>query len=279
MSIDIENKENKDRNREPGKNKALAGMILLLVGMVFLVHKLNIILFPYWIFDGWMILIIFGLYIGAKHNFRNIAWLILVVIGGLNLLEDIFPKASFNDAIFPIIIIAIGIRLIINRNKPWNRDRWNKEQWKEQWKGQWDWRNHAGPKPGEEQGDIPKEEKGFDYKTFYGDDYLDATSVFSGVKKKVLSKDFKGGDITNFFGGCDVDFTSADISGRVVIDVTQVFGGIKLIVPPHWHVTSDMVSLFAGFDDKRLQKSDYGSDKILVLKGTSIFAGVEIRSY
>jgi len=58
-----------------------------------------------------------------------------------------------------------------------------------------------------------------------------------------------------------------------------VFGGIKLIVPPHWHVTSDMVSLFAGFDDKRMQKNDYGSDKILVLKGTSIFAGVEIRSY
>jgi len=58
-----------------------------------------------------------------------------------------------------------------------------------------------------------------------------------------------------------------------------VFGGIKLIVPPHWHVTSDMISLFAGFDDKRMQKSDYGSDKVLVLKGTSIFAGVEVRSY
>jgi len=277
MSIDIEHKD-----KEPRKNKALAGMILLLVGIVFLVHRLNFILFPYWIFNGWMIMIIVGLYIGLKHNFRNIAWLILVLIGGLNLLGDIFPNAHFDDAIFPMIIIAVGIRLIINRDKPWNRGRWNKQQWKEQWKDQWNWKYYGdGPKPGEA-GYIPKEEKAFtDTGEFkgYNDDYLDATSIFSGVKKKVLSKDFKGGDITNFFGGCDVDFTSSDISGRVIIDVTQVFGGIKLIVPPHWHVTSDMVSLFAGFDDKRMQKNDYGSDKILVLKGTSIFAGVEIRSY
>lgn len=274
MSIDIEHKD-----KEPRKNKALAGMILLLVGIVFLIHRLNFILFPYWIFNGWMIMILIGMYIGLKHNFRNIAWLILVLIGGLNLLGDIFPNAHFGDAIFPMIVIAIGIRLIINRDKPWNRGRWNKEEWKRQWKTEW---KHYG-QPGDIGTPPPAyEEKAFtgatDYKSF-GDDYLDATSVFSGVKKKILSKDFKGGEITNFFGGCDVDFTSSDITGRVVIDVTQVFGGIKLIVPPHWHVTSDMVSLFAGFDDKRMQKSDYGSDKILVLKGTSIFAGVEIRSY
>jgi len=273
MSIDIEHKDN---NREPRKNKALAGMILLLVGIVFLVHRLNIILFPYWIFDGWMIMIIFGLYLGIKHNFRNVAWLILVIIGGLNLLDDMFPKVNFNDAIFPLIIIAVGIRLIVTRNRPWDRERWKRKWDRADWKERWDYK--MGNVPSTEPY-LPKEEKGFDDFNNYGDDHLDATSIFSGVKKKVLSKDFKGGDITNFFGGCDIDFTSADISGRVVIDVTQVFGGIKLIVPPHWHVTSDMVSLFAGFDDKRLQKSDYGSDKILVLKGTSIFAGVEIRSY
>jgi hypothetical protein len=107
-----------------------------------------------------MIMIIIGLYIGLKHNFRNIAWLILIVIGSLNLLDDIFPKANFNDAIWPIIIIAIGIRLILNRDKPWNRGRWDKQQWKEQWKDQWNWKYAGGPKPGEADY-IPKEEKAF----------------------------------------------------------------------------------------------------------------------
>ncbi len=272
MSIDIE-----QNDRGPRRNKALAGMVLLIVGFVVLIHQLNFFFFPYWLFSWPMILIVVGLYLGARHNFRNAAWMILVIIGGLNLLSDIFPRIHFDDAIFPLIIIAIGLRMITGRNRSWNMGRWDKEQWKKNW----DWKQYGGPlytgtAPGPAPDDPNAEPKA---SQFYGDDYLDATSVFSGVKRKILSKDFKGGDITNFFGGCDVDFTSADINGRVVIDVTQVFGGIKLIVPPHWHVTSDMVSLFAGFDDKRMQKSDYGSDKILVLKGTSVFAGVEIRSY
>lgn len=252
-------------------------MILLIVGFAILIHQLNFFFFPYWLFSTWTVMIVVGLYIGARHNFRNWIWLVLVIIGALNMLDDIFTRAHFTSAIAPLIIITLGLRMITNRNRNWNMGRWDKEQWKKQW----DWKQYGGPLyTGTTPNPTPDDPNaGPKASQFYGDDYLDATSVFSGVKRKVLSKDFKGGEITNFFGGCDVDFTSADITGRVTIDVTQVFGGIKLIVPPHWHVTSDMVSLFAGFDDKRMQKSDYGSDKVLVLKGTSIFAGVEVRSY
>jgi predicted membrane protein len=71
------------------------------------------------------------------------------------------------------------------------------------------------------------------------------------VKRTILSKDFKGGDIVNIFGGTDLDLTQADINGRVVIDITQLFGGIKLIIPPHWQVTSDVAAVFSNVDDKR----------------------------
>ena len=288
MSIDIEHDDKEPGSykrpepyKQPHNNKAMAGIILMIVGVIFLLNQLNFFFFPSWP----IILIVVGLYFGVRHNFRNAIWLILVIIGGINLLEDIFPRADFSNAIFPLIIIAIGIRMITNRNKPWNINRWNRKWDKEQRKAPWDnmtaqtFSDTAEPTPGftkasddTNRGDYYEKYKGYD-------DYLDATSVFSGVKKKILSKNFKGGEIVNFFGGCDVDFSMADINGRVIIDVTQVFGGIKLIVPPHWHVTSDMMNLFAGFDDKRMQKNDYGSDKILILTGTSIFAGVEIRNY
>jgi predicted membrane protein len=84
----------------------------------------------------------------------------------------------------------------------------------------------------------------------------------------------------NIFGGAEVDFTQADINGRIIIDITQIFGGTKIIVPSNWQVVSDMAAVFASVDDKRIKTTVNGdSNKILVLKGVSIFAGVEVRSY
>ena len=64
------------------------------------------------------------------------------------------------------------------------------------------------------------------------------------------------------------------------VEVTQVFGGVKMVVPSHWTIVSDMASVFAGFDDKRVRTTaPLDNTKVLVLKGVSIFAGVDIRSY
>ncbi|MBM3416907.1 MAG: hypothetical protein FJY20_10820 [Bacteroidetes bacterium] len=52
----------------------------------------------------------------------------------------------------------------------------------------------------------------------------------------MLSKDFKGGDIVNIFGGTEFNLSQADIKGRVTLEVTTIFGGTKLIVPSHWEV-------------------------------------------
>jgi predicted membrane protein len=109
---------------------------------------------------------------------------------------------------------------------------------------------------------------------------LDTVSVFGSVKKTVLSKNFRGGEIVNVFGGAELDFTQADINGKVIIDITQIFGGVKMIVPPHWQVVPDIAAVFAGIEDKRMKSTaSVGSEKVLVLKGVSIFAGVDIRSY
>ena len=102
----------------------------------------------------------------------------------------------------------------------------------------------------------------------------------AGLKKPSYPKTFKGGDIVNIFGGAELDFTQADINGRVVLDITQIFGGTKIVVPSNWQVVSDVAAVFASVDDKRLRSTaGAGSDKILVLKGVSIFAGIDIRSY
>jgi predicted membrane protein len=111
-------------------------------------------------------------------------------------------------------------------------------------------------------------------------DFLDVTAVFGGVKKNVLSKNFQGGDITSIMGGCEIDLTQADFTGRITIDATNIFGGTKLIVPPTWDVQSEVSAIFGGVDDKRqLSGIPMDPNKVLILDGTCMFGGIEIRSF
>ncbi|OKS84992.1 LiaF transmembrane domain-containing protein [Mucilaginibacter polytrichastri] len=265
--------------QKPGKGKAIAGLVLLIFGGILLFQQLNYLVAPWWLFRWPVILIVVGIYSGAKHNFRNTGSIIMIVIGALFLADDIFPGFDLSHFIWPVILIILGLWVIMGK------DKFNKS-FRHKWgtynnvnayaTPEWDAKVNV-----DEQGNPIATEQVFGTSNHAtGDDHIDTTSVFGSVHKTILSKDFKGGEVVNIFGGTELNFTQADISGRVYIDITQLFGGIKIIVPPHWQVTSDLAAVFAGIDDKRRPGAiPLSTEKILVLKGTSIFAGVEVKSY
>jgi predicted membrane protein len=291
MSIDIENQ------KSPRNGKMLVGLLLLILGIGFLFQQLDFFFIPNWLFSAPSWLIIWGLYMGAKQNFRNAFWLIMVLVGGAWLLSDIFPDYHIHNLVWPIALITFGIWLITKRKNTLEQNNWGRK-WDDKWAKKQGYNppfepiitpvtpvepvspDNAGtpgssttiPPVGNSSG--PKNQS-----TFRGDEFLDAVSIFGGVKKTILSKNFKGGEIVNVFGGAELDFTQADIQGRVVIDITQIFGGTKIIVPSNWQVVSDLAAVFASVDDKRINRGVLDNDKILVLKGVSIFAGVDVRSY
>jgi predicted membrane protein len=268
MDNDIKFENNKPRN-----NKALAGIILLVVGLVLLVHQLDLFFFPGWLISWPMGLIAIGVYNGAKHQFRNSGWLIMVLIGVIWLSNDAFPHYDVGKITWPVCIIIFGLWMILRRGNKWDK---HKADWDKWTQGQ---QNPPSTDP-DAPFDASQAKTEYKYKNTYGDDYLDAVSVFGGVKKTILTKDFKGGEIVNIFGGAELDLTQADINGRVVLDITQIFGGTKIVVPSNWQVVSDIAAVFASVDDKRIRSTvASGSEKILVLKGVSIFAGIDIRSY
>jgi predicted membrane protein len=94
-----------------------------------------------------------------------------------------------------------------------------------------------------------------------------------------VSKNFRGGEIVNFFGGSEINLMQADINGRVHLEVVQVFGGTKIIVPSNWTVHSEMVAIFGGIEDKRPPQLNVAAEKVLVIQGTSIFGGIDIKSF
>jgi predicted membrane protein len=110
-------------------------------------------------------------------------------------------------------------------------------------------------------------------------DFLDVTNVFGGSHRKMVTKNFRGGDSTTFMGGTEIDFSQADINGTAVLDVTQIMGATKIIVPSNWEVRSEISAIFAGFEDKRPQPVAINPDKVLILKGASVFGGIELRNF
>ena len=270
--------ETQDQNtnvRTPGRNgRILAGFFLLIVGAVFLMKETAFILIPDWLFTWPMILIAVGIYTGIKHEFRNPGWMIMVVVGAIFLADEAHLGFDFHRFIIPVVIIAAGLIMII-------RPKTN--SWKYRSCGNFrnrNWNAWAQPAVSPTAGQSKTaEDSSASQATFSSQDYFDSTSVFGGVKKIIVSKNFRGGDITCFMGGCEVDLTQADLQVPAVIDVTQIFGGTKLVVPSHWQVRTEMTAIFGSVEDKRQQPLTSNEGKLLILKGTSIFGGIEIKNY
>ena len=104
-------------NQSSGRNtRTILGIILFLAGALLLVDQLNLLFIPDWLFSWPMILIIIGLYIGAKHNFHNLSWLILVLLGIAFLLDNVIPGLLISNLIWPAGLIILGVYIIMRRS-------------------------------------------------------------------------------------------------------------------------------------------------------------------
>jgi predicted membrane protein len=254
-------KDNKLSNREGGR--VIAGLILVGIGAAFLLRNTGFIL-PNWLFSWPVILILVGIYSGVKHNFRNNSWIILIVIGGFFLADRFIPEFRLAHTFWPVVIIGAGIIMMIRprRNSWFDKENWqNRDKWKEK-RG---WGNHAGSSTAMHD----------------SSDSLHINSFFSGIERTMLSKNFQGGSIKAVFGGVDIDLSQADIQGEVMIRLDVAFGGVKLIVPPHWTIKNEIDGLFHGVEDKRNFNATtlVDANKVLLLQGSVVFGGLDIKNY
>jgi len=257
-----------DQNIEPSKSHRKnrshiwGGLFILAIGGLLLARQMNVFI-PNWVFTWQMALIAIGVFSGLKEGFRGGAWIVMILIGSIFLYDRFDPEINMGRFIWPVILISIGFLILFKpaRCRRWRHGRKFKEGF-EKWK---------------------QSNSSFaanDPQQYSKEDYLDITSIFGGVKKIVVSKNFKGGDITNFMGGTEVNLSQADIQGVVTIDATNIFGGAKLVVPASWDVKSEATAIFGGIDDKRdLHTIKPDPNKVLIIDGTCIFGGIEIRNY
>ena len=235
--------------RKRPHNTGIIGLILVVAGVFLIARNFNI--FPYYLegvlFSWQTLLIAIGLIILANGKNRTTGF-ILITVGGVFMLPEIFDWGFHSRRLFwPVVFIIIGM-FVLFRNRI--------------------------------EGESSAHGKGISADT--GGDYIDEVCIFSGCERRIGADNFKGGKITTIFGGAEINLLSSKLApGKQYIEVNAIFGGTTFIVPPDWTVRIEVTAIFGGFADKRALPAETMLDtgKELVIKGTVIFGGGEIKNY
>lgn len=254
INAEIKHEILKSRNSQR-RGRMVGGLLIVAFGVLYLLKVLKIGI-PGYLLSWQMILIGIGTVILVKHKFRKLSGYFLILIGAMFLFSKWYPDVLSRELIMPILIILGGVVYIFKpkRNFKHKGVKYTKENWKEYHQSAMD---------------------------VSADDFIEANSIFGGVQKNVVTKQFRGADIVSVFGGTEINFSQADFEGRVVIETTNIFGGTNLNFPSNWQVISEVTTVFGAVEDKRPEYLPQPGEnsKVVVLKGTCLFGGIEINSF
>jgi len=104
-------------------------------------------------------------------------------------------------------------------------------------------------------------------------------AIFSSVKRKVDSQDFKGCEAMAVFGEVKIDLRKAGMTAdQAVIDVNALFGGVDIRVPETWRVEIKGAGIFGAFEDKTVPPRVDPAVKTpqLIITGTAVFGAAKV---
>jgi predicted membrane protein len=242
--------ERQDKNfKRSGRAHLLLGIVLMFLGLFLIADLADIV--PWRLRDivfTWQALLI-GLGLIFLSNQENKGTgIILIAIGSFFLLPRVIDLPYYWRSLFwPSMLILLGLVVIFGARRHGRR------------------------------GSACIGQK----KSSLGDDYLDDVAIFGGGDRVITSQNFRGGKITNIFGGSKYDMTTARLAqGRQDLEVVMIFGGSKFVIPEGWNVQVELTPIFGGFSDKRVRSIvEKDLDRTLIISGTCIFGGGEIVNY
>jgi predicted membrane protein len=112
-------------------------------------------------------------------------------------------------------------------------------------------------------------------------DHLAEWAVFSGVRRRVDTQDFQGGEVFAMFGGVEIDMRKAAIKrDEVVVEINALFGGVEVRAPENCTVIVRGVGIFGGYEDKTMDSrvSPDVKQPRLIVNGFAVFGGVTIQN-
>jgi predicted membrane protein len=230
------------------------GAIIAIVGVVLLLDNLNIIAASQ-VFRFWpMVLVIAGI-LNITSSSNRVFGTMLIVVGALFQLDRLgYVRFSWGELI-AIAMISVGVLVM-----------WSSVKARKAMVG------------GTVQGAAP--DAAFDSDKFRNS--LNEVAIFGAVERRITTKDFRGGSVNAVFGGVELDLGRADMQQpESTLEINAIFGGVEMRVPDSWQVISRGQAIFGGYDDKtdHAETDAAGNPKkLLILTGSAIFGGVEIKN-
>jgi predicted membrane protein len=215
------------------------------------------------IWDYWPVLVILigiGKILQPKE-FRQIFWGVLLIgIGALFQLNNLGIIDFWFDDLWPLLIILVGIAIlkgscfkpVILCFSDKDRKKWKRDSWC------WNFS---------------------DKKHSVSNGHINITAILGGGDYNISSKQFKGGHVTVFMGGCELDFSNAEIAGdkeKVVIDTSVIMGAIEMRIPTDWQVVLQSTPIFGAVDNKTASPKESG--KKIIIRGSVIMGAIEIKN-
>ena len=238
-------------------DRSVMGILFIGMGVLFLLDNLNI-LEARWVFRNlWPLLImVWG---AARMKFgksgEQIPGAVALVFGALLLSNRLFGWGLNIFGLFwPLILIALGFSMFFRSSNPWRH-------------------LPSGANLGSrtEGGDGPG---GFGDQTAS----LNETAIMSGVKRRNASQTFRGGRITTFMGGVEIDLRESRLAGDSArIDIEAFLGHVELRIPRDWIVESHLSSAMGHVEERADRPVDPAS-KRLILEGTAFMGHIEISN-
>lgn len=244
------------------------GVLLIALGVILILERLNLI--PESMADAlisWQMLLV-GVGILSLIGGNRTAGIIMIVIGGTFMIPELITVPHEIRRIYwPLILVLLGILILMKQR---DHRKWNNLGNGNNFSGT---DNNSPDQP--DPLDSSKNTESFN--TF--DDFV----IFGGREIFVNSPALVGGKATSIFGGIEFDLRKATLRpGGATIDCVSVFGGCGFKIPMDWNVRNEVTTIFGAFTDKRGETYNdryYDPSKTLVIKGVSLFGGIEVKHF
>jgi len=252
----FQRKMERREHRHSGRFGVVFGAIVAGLGVLFLLQNLGILYFDD-IWQYWpVILIVIGVSRAASSLGLGgrVAGGVMVFVGMIFLLENLgLIHGNVWRYLWPIVLIAVGLGMLVRAVERHNIVTGNV----------------AGGFPA---GAAASSAAMGPFSPW---------AIFSGVRRRVESPDFEGGEALAIFGGLQLDLTEAGTKkDEMVIETNAFFGGIEIKVPENWNVSLRGSAIFGGIEDETANASSTADAKrpLLIITGFVVFGGVTVKN-